>query len=395
MRWLLVLLAVSACQRWRAEQSPAGVVWSVPGDGDLLHAGADVLVADPFTAVAERRRGADGELLWRTEYGQDPVTYAVWPRATPIGDGDLLVVAEDRESRTFDGVEIPGCAPYWARIAAEDGAVTAAAPLGVVDTGCDGWFSGAVAGGPDGAVARVLTACDVQPDSSRICETQPGILVVHDADGLLRWEAAIDANVEPRALSLGSAGVFVGYVTPGAGSRLGYHIDLRSAADGVVTGSLTIGAMLQETSLTATVDGGVLLGGVAYGRVEAGGVVVESDEDSYVTLLVQVDGDGEVVWVRTFPQSRTHEHRPIVTFDPSGRILVAGGFVGTLHLDEVTLRSVGEADAWVAVVDPADQRVQWAGAFGDRDWNVTTGLAAGTGERIYVTTIGELIAVDP
>ena len=92
---------------------------------------------------------------------------------------------------------------------------------------------------------------------------------------------------------------------------------------------------------------------------------------------------GATVWVDSFGASG-NEYGQVVAIDPGGDVIVVGGYDAASSLGPVGLPSFGQADIFVAKLDPVGN-VIWAKGFGSTGADYATGVAVDAQGNIAVT----------
>ncbi len=135
-------------------------------------------------------------------------------------------------------------------------------------------------------------------------------------------------------------------------------------------------------AIDAMPDGGIALGVEFNGTIDFGGPVataVGSDE----LLLARFGPDGTLEWIRSTGIQTVDYGRALAT-DPSGSIVVAGQFLGSLDIAGRTLTSAGGSDIVVAKY-ASDGRAIWAEQAGGSQYDRGSGVAVDASGNAYVT----------
>ncbi|MBK9401416.1 MAG: SBBP repeat-containing protein [Bacteroidetes bacterium] len=100
-------------------------------------------------------------------------------------------------------------------------------------------------------------------------------------------------------------------------------------------------------------------------------------------FVSKLDAGGNFVWARRAGGTGNDTSSEIV-LDDLGFIYVAGGFAGTSSYGNITLTSFGNADAFIAKMDPAGNFI-WAKQFGGTGADGCKGLAVDVAGNIYLS----------
>jgi hypothetical protein len=92
---------------------------------------------------------------------------------------------------------------------------------------------------------------------------------------------------------------------------------------------------------------------------------------------------GATVWAESFGASG-NEYGQVVAIDPSGDVIVVGGYDAAFSLGPAALPSFGQADIFVAKLDPMG-KVIWAKGFGSTGNDYATGVAVDAQGDVVVT----------
>lgn len=107
----------------------------------------------------------------------------------------------------------------------------------------------------------------------------------------------------------------------------------------------------EEPSLALTVgsSGSVYVAGSFIGEIELGGEKLLSLGGSDV-FVAKFDNAGNLLWSKK-AGSLDNVSSPTLALDPNGNIFLAGEFAGSLNLGDFNLRSGGETDIFIALLD--------------------------------------------
>ena len=138
--------------------------------------------------------------------------------------------------------------------------------------------------------------------------------------------------------------------------------------------------------LKADSTGNLFLVGVFAGQIDLGGgalIAVGSDD----TFLVKLDPNGGHLWSQRFGAPNQVTASSDLAVDPTGSILLAGGFTGQVNFGGWSLVSAGKKDIFLMKLTAGGAPV-WSRSFGDAADQLAYGVATdGTGN---VFVVGDL-----
>jgi len=119
--------------------------------------------------------------------------------------------------------------------------------------------------------------------------------------------------------------------------------------------------------------GDIVIAGFFEGTVDFGaGPLTSAGEDDI--FVAKFSPSGACAWSKRFGDAGT-QWTGAVAVDPSGNVIIVGGFYGTIDFGGGTLTSAGSMDAFVVKLDPGGLYI-WSSRFGDSDVQYATGVAA-------------------
>jgi len=116
------------------------------------------------------------------------------------------------------------------------------------------------------------------------------------------------------------------------------------------------------TSVAVTPSGDILVSGTFQGTVDFGNGPLVS-EGSTDIFLVKLGSGGVTLWSKRFGDAAT-QTPSVVTVDPAGHVILAGGLYGAANFGLGLLTSAGGTDVFVAKFTPMGMPL-WAKHFGD------------------------------
>jgi len=197
-----------------------------------------------------------------------------------------------------------------------------------------------------------------------------GSSVAVDASGNVFLAGSFAGSVDFGGGPLVSAGgedIFVAKFDPS-----GSHLWSRQVGDTCFTGT---------QSIAVDASGNVFLAGSFGGGLDFGGGQLKS-AGGYDIFLAKFDPNGAHVWSRRFGDIDDYQEALGVAVGPSGNVVIAGYYRGTVDFGGGPLVSAGGEDIFVATFNPSGTHV-WSRRFGDPDWQVA--------RSVTVNTIGQVI----
>lgn len=244
----------------------------------------------------------------------------------------------------------------------------------VTPNGWGTWSEAAASAGDDATVAVVadaqgnfLVAGSLGGNADIGCGPHDAVNAAYVAKytpaGACSWATYVDGNgfLGPGALALDAAGsvyfagnfadaaVFDGAMRTSAGGLDGFVMKL-VAGDGAVAWARTFGGVEDEYLYAIAVEGAqVAIGGAFNGTTSLGGpaVVSNGDADGFVA---EYTSDGIFVAQHSFGAVGWDAVNALA-FDPGGRLVANGTFVGTVLFGAQSLVSAGGQDAFLATYD--------------------------------------------
>lgn len=142
-----------------------------------------------------------------------------------------------------------------------------------------------------------------------------------------------------------------------------------------------IDAYCALADMAATASGNVVLTGYFVEDIDFGGAPLTSagNSDIFVAML---DPDGGHVWSESFGSTGAQE-AVSVAVDPSGNLLLAGYFSGSLDFGDGPMVSKGKTDVFLAKLDSAGALL-WKRSFGDAEFQAPN--------RAVLAPSGEIVA---
>lgn len=130
--------------------------------------------------------------------------------------------------------------------------------------------------------------------------------------------------------------------------------------------------------------GNVYVTGFFQGAATFGSTTLYSNGEKDV-FLAKYNTYGTLLWVKKFGSSMKDEGRS-VTIDPSGNVIVAGYFQGTIGFGNQYLTSGGDHDGFITKFD-ANGNVLWARKMTGPYYEVTRGVTSDNYGNIYATGV--------
>ncbi len=181
--------------------------------------------------------------------------------------------------------------------------------------------------------------------------SQRGAAVAADNDGNVivvgAFSGTLDFGKDVHA-SAGSDDIFVAKLGP----------------DGATIWSRRFGGPASDVaaSVAVTPSGDILVAGAFQSTVDFGNgpLVSEGFADMF---LVKLGSGGVTLWSKRFGDSAA-QTSPVVTVDPAGHVILAGGLISAADFGLGPVTSAGGSDAFVAKLTPMGMPI-WAKCFGD------------------------------
>lgn len=176
----------------------------------------------------------------------------------------------------------------------------------------------------------------------------------------------------------GSIGTQMGGDTNADGGMDGFFVRLLPTGDEAVRayagglGNATLDGIASDATgafvITGSFDGAMTLHD-SVGLPAALATTGPMDKD---LLVWKLTGQGKQLWGKKFGDGTSQAGAGgvgvpfpgVVTTSPSGRILYAGGFFGSIDFGGKTITSAGDQDAFIAMLE-TDGKLTWAKSFGD------------------------------
>ncbi len=181
----------------------------------------------------------------------------------------------------------------------------------------------------------------------------------------LTWGATVLTNV-----SSGSADVFLAKLTP----------------DGSVVWAKSAGGSGYDDALSVAVDNqrNVFVTGYYYSPTMTFSPIAVTNAGHDDMYLVKYDSTGTIVWATSVGDTG-YEYGTSVAIDPSGNVLVGGGFSSpSVHIGTTTLTSMGNSDAFVAKYNNSGTAI-WANSAGGTNLEHTNCIAVDNTGGVYLT----------
>ncbi len=151
--------------------------------------------------------------------------------------------------------------------------------------------------------------------------------------------------------------------------------DSAVAPDGSLVWERTIGdAKLQQNAVVAVDStGNILVAGSFYGTVDLGGGPMVSAGEADV-FIAEMDPNGAHLWSKRFGDS-ANQLGVSIAFDPQNNVVLAGSLVGAADFGGGPLASAGGSDVFVAKLDSKGDHL-WSKRFGDAADQEVTGVTS-------------------
>ena len=136
------------------------------------------------------------------------------------------------------------------------------------------------------------------------------------------------------------------------------------------------------SGVALTKEDAIVVVGDVFGAIDFGGGDRESVGDADV-FVAKLDPAGEHLWSARFG-GLSPDYGNAVAVDPDGNILVAGTFTATAVFGDRVVTSLGDTDVFVAKLSPAGE-VQWVKRFGDDAGQKAIRVASDSAGNVLVT----------
>lgn len=327
-----------------------------------------------------------GQPVWSKHFGDAVAQTAA--RVATDAQGNVAVVGDFAGKIDFGGGALtsagatdvflakfdPTGALLWAKsfgdIAAQNGSDVAFAPNGdVVFTGS---FAGKINLGGGALTSAGTTDLFVgRYDSAGMylwgkrfgdAAAQAGKGVAVDAQGNVIITGNIAGKVD-----------FGGGVLTSAGATDVLLLELDSTGAHVF--SKLFGNVAAQTASRVALDavGNRIITGSAAGKVDFGGGLLTSAGGNDI-FVAKLTSGGMHLWSKLYGGATDQDPRDLAV-DPSGAVLVAGDFTGTVDFGGGALASAGVTDGFIVKLDPFGAHV-WSKKLGDAMAQSVTGIAA-------------------
>lgn len=183
-------------------------------------------------------------------------------------------------------------------------------------------------------------------------------------------------------------GAFASSIDFGGGQLTADSSDIflaKFSSDGNHLWSKRFGGPDAQFGYWVTVDSSdnILITGHFWSGVDFGGVPLPSsgDEDIYIAKF---DGAGNHIWSKSFGDSSPQEGACVVT-DTFNRVIMTGGFLGSVDFGGGVLTSAGEMDIFLAKFD-ANGNHMWSKRFGGLNRQQCRVLAIDSLDNLIITS---------
>jgi hypothetical protein len=206
-------------------------------------------------------------------------------------------------------------------------------------------------------------------------------------DAAMQWSRALDRRPTGELIA---AGYFEGTIDFGLGPHVATGIstfvaELDPAGVALWSESST-GLVAFASSVAFTPSGMVVIAGCFGGSINLGGpTLVTAGGTDF--FVVMLDATGAHVWSKRFGDSagQCTDWTQSVAVDPAGNVVLAGSFKGTVDFGGGPLDTFGDFDVFVAKFDPAGNHL-WSKQFGSMFHDdEARGLASTPSGEIVIT----------
>ena len=174
--------------------------------------------------------------------------------------------------------------------------------------------------------------------------------------------------IDPRDGSVVVGGSFSGATDFGGGTLTAVEVDafvVKYDRSGKHVWSKRFGEAGNQYVSSVAIDatGAIYIGGNVSGTADFGGgpLVSKGGSDPYVAKL---DSSGAHVWSKIYGDAADPQYVSGIALTPSGQLMVAGLFRGTVNLGGADLVSTGELNSFLGKLEPSGAHV-WSKRFGN------------------------------
>lgn len=125
----------------------------------------------------------------------------------------------------------------------------------------------------------------------------------------------------------------------------------------------------QANSVVVGGSGQIYVTGLYNGDLTVCTNTLVGDPSNYHAFLSCFNPDGELLWQNDYPSTNSQGYA--LSARPSGDILVAGSFTGSLSVGSLTITGNGGQDSWVASLNSAGQELWVHGTSGNDFWDLS------------------------
>ncbi|MFO0587288.1 MAG: nucleotide-binding protein [Polyangiaceae bacterium] len=332
-----------------------------------------------------------GQLLWAKRFGDPDGSPSPACRANAVSadpsNNNVLLTGAFNATADFGGgaLTTAGANDVFLAVLDPDGGFVRAARYG----GADAQAGTGVVYLPDGrskAVGIFSAALDLGA-GTLVCAGSTDLFAASfDSTGAAEWshgfgDSAPQAPISMAADSAGNValtGAFFSSIDLGGGllaSAGGSDVFVaKLGPDGVHQWSHRYGDGTAQQGQGVAFDnaGNIVVSGVFSGTIDFGVQKLTSAGASDV-YLVKLGPDGSVLWAKRYGDTDLQQNA-VVAVDSAGNILFAGSFRGTIDLGGGPMVSAGEADVFLAKLDP-DGKHLWSKRFGDSQDQLSMSIA--------------------
>ena len=130
----------------------------------------------------------------------------------------------------------------------------------------------------------------------------------------------------------------------------------------------------RASALAVSYSGEIALAGTVKGTIDFGNIPWEGTKTDTDVVVAKLSMEGQSLWSRRYGDS-CDQHSGAVAHLPSGNVLLAGDFCGTMDFGKTTVQTKGaEVDAFVAVIDTLGEDV-YSRSFGGKGAQIVRAAA--------------------